>query len=956
MENKLSRWARALLQEPRTKVGLVMAAGGLTFAAAVYAASVADMGLFELDTPSANATDNQAVAGDDADQIYCDQIDPMPRTPLGECDGVAPASATQQVAVFVQDKVGSGDDTFTGGSTKDVENTSSWLWEIATATPEKNDISNAFASIHVSPAGESILYVGLDRSANNGDAAIGFWILQNDTELVPDPTPPGPGTFSAPHKVGDVLIQSDITNGGAVSRFDVYTWQAGGLTPAFHGTNCGTNSADDRACGVTNLGTVDAPWPYTPKFGTNGTFPAVSYFEGGVNLSALFPEGIPCLSTFLAETRTSQSEDAVLKDFARGQFELCSFNIAKTGPAIAKVGDEVTYSITITNTGAVALNKEAIVDSLVGDLTNDPGCGATLAPNASCTIEYEYTIPAGSNPELDLSNTVTATYNAVQSELPPISSTATVNLFKPGVTLVKKVNNLDAVQVYQGDAVNYKITVDNTSSTGTPDLACTVTDALVNIDPENSDGDGDIHSIDVVLASGAQAFVINASSGALNNAGEITNTAYVTCTPSNYPNTVTANDSVKVTVVQRPVGITVDKTGSQFSKVGDNVNYVVTIGNPTGEGKLPVRLTSIVDNRIGNLTDGTHPAITSNTCPITPSTLAVGATCTIGLTRTTLVGDADPFINTVTVTGTDAFGTADTENDSHSTDLVAPAIEVTKSCVDEPVRPGDSANFTIRVTNTGNVELNTRIVDTLLGIDQTVLLGTGTCVYDSDPGDGCLEIEDGVTAGNGPVSNTVTVTATLPSQYGLANVLSKEAGDTCDVAQGDATRTLGFWKSHGSDGDRFDPPVEFGYTCHVADTHVQFPIDLGWKTLVNCEDVFGIFWSSPAKQTNGLKRPALCQSKLHASWQLLAAILNEGLDNGAAVPTDPVSLLPADDALRLALKGTDRANIIRLAGLLGGYNESGDDVAIEDNDGAIIPPADPNGTKSVADLTIGNCQ
>ncbi|MGH8517091.1 MAG: hypothetical protein ACREUE_06485, partial [Panacagrimonas sp.] len=100
----------------------------------------------------------------------------------------------------------------------------------------------------------------------------------------------------------------------------------------------------------------------------------------------------------------------------------------------------------------------------------------------------------------------------------------------------------------------------------------------------------------------------------------------------------------------------------------------------------------------------------------------------------------------------------------------------------------------------------------------------------------------------------------------------------------------------------------------------------------------------------------LCQTKLHASWQLMAAILNEGLDNGPAIPTDPVSGLPADDALRLALKTTNRTNITRLAGLLGGYNESGDDVAIEDADGAIIPPADPNGTREEADLTIGNCQ
>ena len=93
-----------------------------------------------------------------------------------------------------------------------------------------------------------------------------------------------------------------------------------------------------------------------------------------------------------------------------------------------------------------------------------------------------------------------------------------------------------------------------------------------------------------------------------------------------------------------------------------------------------------------------------------------------------------------------------------------------------------------------------------------------------------------------------------------------------------------------------------------------------------------------------------------ASKQLMAAILNSGLDNGAAIPIDPVSgnniIMAAQDALA---DGTDRKNIIRLMGMLGDYNESGDLIAIVDNDGAIIPPADPNGVRAYMDITVVDC-
>ena len=112
-----------------------------------------------------------------------------------------------------------------------------------------------------------------------------------------------------------------------------------------------------------------------------------------------------CFTGFLAETRTSTPFDARLKDFVLGEFDLCEIEVSKTGDEISKVGDDVDYTITIENTGALTVWKDDISDTVFGDLvvngvnqadpnawtdfnfgTADP-CGASLLPGADCTIE-----------------------------------------------------------------------------------------------------------------------------------------------------------------------------------------------------------------------------------------------------------------------------------------------------------------------------------------------------------------------------------------------------------------------------------------------------------------------------------------------------------------------------------------------------------------------------------------
>ena len=206
--------------------------------------------------------------------------------------------------------------------------------------------------------------------------------------------------------------------------------------------------------------------------------PQGSFFEGGVNLSALGLD-IGCGAGFLAETRSSQSVDAQLKDFA-GRLRAVRPGSDQGGRRALEGRRRRDYEFTIENTGSVTLFKDSIIDDVIGDITDNVGlpaisnyvsnCGASLAAGASCTITLTYTIQAG-DPD-PLVNTVTATYNSEAdfsgSDVADTDDHST-NLFQPVDRVTRRRASLSKV----GDDVHYVITITNTSSADSPTSSST---------------------------------------------------------------------------------------------------------------------------------------------------------------------------------------------------------------------------------------------------------------------------------------------------------------------------------------------------------------------------------------------------------------------------------------------------------------------------------------------------
>lgn len=251
------------------------------------------------------------------------------------------------------------------GSNKDIDLISTWEYESSKVTPDKDNITNAYAKAYrVDHDGSGatpdhlVIYFGADRFANNGDAALGFWFFRNNVSLGPN------GQFTGEHVVGDILVQVDFVGGGSSSEVQIFRWVGSGgdfgaleeieFAAANGLTVC---TADDAACAITNNAATASPWAYTPKSGSAGIFPQESFFEAGIDITQLVGE--VCFSSFMAETRSSHSETAELKDFALGDFDLCSIDVEKVCvddadfPTVDPVNETFTtkHVVTINNDG-----------------------------------------------------------------------------------------------------------------------------------------------------------------------------------------------------------------------------------------------------------------------------------------------------------------------------------------------------------------------------------------------------------------------------------------------------------------------------------------------------------------------------------------------------------------------------------------------------------------------------
>ncbi|MDH3308996.1 MAG: DUF11 domain-containing protein, partial [Acidimicrobiia bacterium] len=336
-----------------------------------------------------------------------------------------------------------------------------------------------------------------------------------------------------------------------------------------------------------------------------------------------------------------------------------SIAISKTAltPTVVSGGD-ATFEITVTNTGEEPLSNVVITDPQV------PGCDASIATFAAGEFQtYTCTL---SGVTADFTNTIGVTADDPLGNAIISGDSATVVVLQPSIDLEK---DPAAQSIPINGTALFTITIGNPGETD-------LTNVVVS-DPQTP-------GCDATFASLAIGATVSYSCGLSPVAANFTNTATVTADDP-IGNPVTATDSADVTVLVPGISVTKDPA-AQFVRLGATATFSISVTNTGASSLTNIQVTDVL----------------APDCDRVFATLASGATESYSCTYTPVTGD---FTNTVEVSGTDGAGNVVTASDVADVDMINPSISLTKDPATQYVRSGDTASFTLTITNTGDSDL-----------------------------------------------------------------------------------------------------------------------------------------------------------------------------------------------------------------------------------------------------------
>lgn len=476
--------------------------------------------------------------------------------------------------------------------------------------------------------------------------------------------------------------------------------------------------------------------------------------ESGSVVNTATPRATPAGST----TAITGTADSVTVPAVQTR----SISLDKTAPTILPaqftVGNTVTYSYVVVNTGNVALpGPLQVADDRAGTFQCQAG-GLARGATVTCTRNYTFTaadILAGSVTNIATARLGTVATGQTTSNSDSVTIAPTLTY---GISLTKAASPTTATST--ATQVSYTFTVTNTGSAQIlfPAQPVTIADARVT---------GTVCAQPAVLNAGA-SFTCTATTTPTQaevDAGSIVNRARASFpfTQGGQSRTFTTPEAVATVTIPATPAVDVAKSGpANFTTVGSTVPYNFVVTN-TGN----VTLTS------GNVTDPRIPALSCTFANLAPGAVR---NCSATYTVTQADVDAGGILNTATATASTQGGANVTDTGS-ATVPINPANAVKSLTLDkvaslQTYRVGQQISYNFRVTNTGTQTLvNTVVTDTTFPsfsctIPAVAPGATNTnCVFNytatqADVDRGTIVNAATATAPGAPVAtDTVTVTA-----------------------------------------------------------------------------------------------------------------------------------------------------------------------------------------------------
>ncbi len=374
-----------------------------------------------------------------------------------------------------------------------------------------------------------------------------------------------------------------------------------------------------------------------------------------------------------------------------------AIDVTKSCPQAVAFGEDITYTITVTNTGNEALEDVTVNDTLLGDITDefDVDFSGSFGVGEVATATVSYSPGADEDP---VDNTVTASGAGVTSEkvVESEASCRTNVTHAPAIDVTKSCPQTVAF----GEDITYTITVTNTGNEALEDV--TVNDRLLgditdefDVDFSGSFGVGEVATATVSYSPGADEDPVD-------------NTVTASGAGVTSEKVVESEASCRTNVLHPAIDIV--KDGPSVVHVDDTITYAFTVTN-IGEMELFDVVLSDPICDAGTIVAGAD----------VDSSLSAGGEEVWHFSCSHLVTDVDedPLPNTATITGDTSEGEGGQEvsdTDDHEVDIIHPGISIVKT-VDEEVAPiGATVTFTYVIMNTGDTTLyNVSVDDDILG-------------------------------------------------------------------------------------------------------------------------------------------------------------------------------------------------------------------------------------------------
>ncbi|MFC4820186.1 DUF6923 family protein [Dokdonella ginsengisoli] len=400
---------------------------------------------------------------------------------------------------------------------------------------------------------------------------------------------------------------------------------------------------------------------------------------------------------------------------------LADLLVTKSGPATVTPGDDVVYTIVVTNQGPSEATNVVVADATPAGLVFVSNAGActtaypcsigTLANGASATITTTYSVPAnysGANP---IVNTAT-----VSSDTPDPDPTNNQGSAQTGVgpgnadlSIVKT----GPAAVASNAAISYTLLITNNGPS--PANGASYSDAVpAGITGITASCGGELGGAACVTQPTVTGNTVAGTVGTLPSSGSVlvtingtapqgpltlSNAATVTPPPGvNDPDPSDNQDDVDTAVGAPTADLAVQKTGPASATPGTEVTYTLTVTNNGPDDAINATLDDPTPPGL-SFVSATPPCAAGFPCDL--GTLADGAITTITVTFAVDAGVTGDIVNTANA-GSDTPDPDPSNNDDSVTTPLAPQANLAAVKTGPAVvGTGGAIGYTVVVSNAG---------------------------------------------------------------------------------------------------------------------------------------------------------------------------------------------------------------------------------------------------------------